>query len=327
MKNLITSVLFALSLFIFTPSVYAADLTVNCNTTVCQLSTHDPIFPPNVVWPPSEEQERSVLIKNTDTNSKEILLQAKRSSATGQIDEHVSLVLALENSQIWQGTLANLLTDEKISLGQFTSNQEKTLSVKAKISNDIPNSLQGTSSDFDFGFGFDGSQNEGSTDPGSNPGSNPSPQNSNSSTSSNSNPNQNTQNTSDASVLASLTGPLSAFLSFLAPDTDAQTDVLGSQTGKRKGQVLGDNTVDTGGASCSTSPYWPLILLAQFIVILVLMRFRNGRLYDLLSLTVSALSAAGIFYLVCQKWYTVLAAVPPALYFLYLAWKRHKETI
>ncbi len=110
------------------------------------------------MWTPGKSVEKSVGIKNTGESEKEIYLRIKTNESTGELDEHmlISLMQQGAGSPIWTGTLKELIEDETVLIEDFSKDEQIELIISAQMDSAASNELQGGSSVFDFGFGFEG---------------------------------------------------------------------------------------------------------------------------------------------------------------------------
>lgn len=158
MQYIISVVFFLFIFFSFPLSSYAYDLEVQCDDTMCSLSSSDPIFPASTQWTPDKIVEKSIIIKSVGESTKDIFIKVKTEAPTGTLGNHMLITLKKIGSisSLWSGTLNHLLDVQTVFIKNFTKNEEFELIISAKMDTVTPNELQGGASVFDFGFGFDG---------------------------------------------------------------------------------------------------------------------------------------------------------------------------
>lgn len=172
--NKILAFLSCLIIFLgFANFSFAYDMEVQCSDVKCAVSSNAPIFPPEVHWVPNESVEKSIVIKNTSGSVKNIFFKTLGEGKPRELDEFINLKFykQAESTTIWSGALKELLNENQISIVSLPSNGEFELVISAEMKGLTPNEAQGSSSVFDFGFGFEGdssNNNSNNTNNGSN---------------------------------------------------------------------------------------------------------------------------------------------------------------
>jgi len=159
-------ILFSLT-FLTVPSkvqplkVEAADLTIDCpsqESGKCALSGTNPLFTTSDgVWYPGRTLTKSVSVKNSGANGKNISFQARRSSLADEIFEQAFLVSVTPSDSdtiTFGGNLTNFYDKDRISFGAFNSNQTKEFVFQVKMDTNAGNDTKGKESNFNATIGF-----------------------------------------------------------------------------------------------------------------------------------------------------------------------------
>ncbi len=294
MKNFLVSIICLIIFLGFGRLSYAYDLDVQCDDTKCNISSHDPIFKGDDMWTPGKSVEKSIFVKNTGESEKEIYLRIKTNESTGELDEHmlISLMKQGAGSPIWTGILKELIEDETVLIEDFSKDEQIELIISAQMDSAASNELQGGSSVFDFGFGFerdlsDDNDSEDSSD------------NNNSDT--NSNEGNNSQNT------------VGQILEGIA------TSIFGGQTQaavQEQGDVAGESSEEKSDRSevmgisdeCADSNWWILVLVAQALIsIMYFIKKISVRISTLINFVGVILASAFIYFLFCISWPIIIS--------------------
>lgn len=296
MKLLLSLIIF-FSFFISSQSsVYASDLEVICNDSLCMLPSHDPLFSPSESWVPGDSSSKDVLIKNVSSGTKEIFIKVTGDTTDESLDNHIFIILENEaGSTIWDGSFREFLDQGILPIAAVGKNDEFKLTIKALFETGARNELQGKSSKFDFGFGFEGQ----TTTPG---------ESSNNDKSTSSTDTTNGTKTSQ-SILSSLASSVqitfSSFQSVLGGE-DLQDSVLAASDTADLTPKLSTES----GAACTTDNRWPVIIVLESFILFALSSRIFGRQKMISFLLTAGISGIGIFMLVCFKWLALTAILP-----------------
>lgn len=259
MKNLVISALLICA-FLFTSShALAYDLEVSCDDTKCTLSSKDPVFEAGSHWAPGEIETREINIKNSGEHGKDIFLKATSGESQGLLDEYMNLRLFKQgtSTDIWSGTLAELLATQTVLIDNFTKNEEFELAIEAQMDNSTPNNSQGSSSSFDFGFGFDGeyrSEEDGNDDD-----------------SDDNNDSENSENSQTASIgSGAFSNNASSFLESIFGDSE-ESELEESTEEKEVKGVL----TNQASSKCQDNNIWTLFVLLQALILIVGMKAKK----------------------------------------------------
>ncbi|HRN96391.1 MAG TPA: hypothetical protein PLD54_03020, partial [Candidatus Levybacteria bacterium] len=318
MKKLISS-LFFISFFVLAIPAFAADLDVTCVTAICSVSSKDPIFTSDINWIPEYTAQKTVEIVNQDTKTKEIFMRITRTGSQGSLDEYMYITIGRQGqpTALWEGNLKDLLAQHTISLGNLGANNTLMLDVTARMDTQTPNSVQGTSSTFDFGFGFEdeGDSNNGNT---GNTGNN---SNNNSGNNSNTNSNQSsgggntnissTDQSSNTGTVAGIVsrGLVGSILGLFTDEVEAtgteSADVVQQKTKSVKKDIFGATD-----AECRVNYSWVLFIILQIITAVVLFKkkLKNAQKIRIMLYTLTFLaSVVAIYFSSCQLWMVLIA--------------------
>ncbi len=297
------SILFSLICFLsISSAVHAYDMEVQCTSAKCAVSSHAPLFPPGVNWIPEKTVEKRIIIKNTEGSEKEVYLKIIPGDQSGSLDSYMNLTLAEENGPIlWTGTLAELFALETLALKKVAVHHSFPLTMKASMDTQTPNTMQGASSTFDFGFGFTEQQTENTT----------SSNGSNSSGNHSANPN----NTQDAAT--SQSNPVTAVLGTVTNLFNGANEASESSDGEEENVLLPAvlGTSDAQSMSCVTHPFWWVILVVETALLFATLKLRHQSGRISLQTLIPLVASLSIFLLVCNKTLS-FSALGPALILL-----------
>ncbi len=183
MKTILFLIIAAFTFFVSVSNVYAYDLEVQCGSEKCAVNSNEPVFPPSTQWTPNKTVEKSIIIKNTSGSFRDVFFKMNTSGKPRGLDKfmHLRFYEQGDVSNIWMGTLEDLVQVDKIPVAHLPAGEMLELVIAVKMDNSIPNEMQGVSSVFDFGFGFEegNGSNDGSGNSGSGGTENNNPKNDN----------------------------------------------------------------------------------------------------------------------------------------------------
>ena len=268
---------------------FAYDLTVDCDDIHCALSSHDPLFSGSEQWSPEKSVEKSILIKNTGTEAREVFLKTIPDDTDGTLDPYMAIMLTSNGNTIWEGTLEDLLLQEIIVIAIIPTGTEYEISFFAAMDTATPNTMQGQSSAFDFGFGYEDSSGnqQNNSDTAQNNAGNASSDNASS-------PPQTSLQTASSVLETAIAGGI--FSDNSANGASGVSTVLAGATKNAKNWREG-LTFDTGTA-CSTHPFWPLALIVETIVIFIIRKSTRGKKKLMLTAATVLISGALLYLLV-----------------------------
>lgn len=323
MKKLLILFLFLLSFFLIHGKVLASDLDVTCEATYCILSAKDPVFSPEVKWAPGKTESREILIKNTDTNSKEIYIKARdHETSAKELDSYMNITLSDNGSMIWQGTLADFIEADEIEVVNLGAGKEFILQIEAEMAETIPNDMMGKSSVFNFGFGFEGQSSDFQDE----------------------NAEEETDSDNSGDSGSSGTSSSDGIGSEDLDNTDTQNQNLitnafnrlfgvfaGVDEGARAATVAGDqnttgnerDTLGAGANECRENYLWVLFLITQVIFALTLLLKRFKERLKLLIAGHSFLfivTVIAIYFISCFLWPILISIIifqAPLIWLLY----------
>lgn len=285
--------------------VFAYDMEVQCHETKCAVSTHAPLFPPGINWIPEMQLEKSIILKNTVGSQKDIYFRIIPKSQIGQLDEYMLLSFRGENdSVLWNGTLAELMTSQTVPLITLPVKETYPVMITASMQPDTPNTLQGSSTSFDFGFGFNGQQTVNTQQPSSNASS--------SNNSNNGSENMSTTTSSENqstlvnSVTAIVTG-LTDFINATATDADVSKTVLPSVLGTITEQQMKQ------GIQCVSFPFWWIIPIVETLLLVATFRIFRPSVRIAIQGILVLFSAALIILAVCDDYMSLIALLPASV--------------
>lgn len=253
MKYLL-SVLFALFFLVNSFSrVFAYDLEVQCNNEKCAVSSNGPIFPASEQWTPEKIVEKSIILKNTSGSTREIFFKLN-SENTNTLDKYINLRFFElgTSSDIWVGTLEELINQNEIDVAVLDSNEEFELIIEASMDTITPNEMQGNSSVFDFGFGFRSNNSDEDNDSDNNSVSN--------SSNSNSSSGENSPQSLTGEILTGISTFFPEIAAFANSEEEENETVAGERTKSSSSNVMG--IMD----QCSDSYMWIILLIAQAMI-------------------------------------------------------------
>jgi hypothetical protein len=329
MKKLFFLFLFFISFFLVQGKVLAYELEVNCGATFCSLSAYSPIFSPDLKWTPGKTESREILIKNTDSLSKEIYIKARdHNTSTKELDSYMNITLIDGSARVWQGTLSDFIDAEKIKVKDIAGGEEDTLRIEAQLISSIPNDMQGKSSVFNFGFGFEG-ESGGSEDINDDEGSDSNSSNDSNSSGTSSSGSGSSEGVNSTSAEAGIQNPnllTTAFnrvfgiFSGLEDEVEAAA-VAGEKTNvENKKDVLG-----AGVSECRENYLWVLFLITQalFALLLFLKRFKNRlKLFLAGHSVLFGITIVAIYILSCLLWPILISIV---IFGVPLTWLLYKN--
>lgn len=154
-------ILASLTLLMIPLRAEAADLTIDCpssESSKCALLGANPLFAASDgVWYPGRTLTKSVRVKNSGANGKNISFQARRSSNADGVFEQAFLISVTplgSNTITFGGNLTNLYDKDRISFGAFDSNQTKEFMFQVKMDTNAGNDTKNKESKFSATIGF-----------------------------------------------------------------------------------------------------------------------------------------------------------------------------
>lgn len=231
-------------------NVEAVNLNVECQSSSCAKTGEDPLFSKTLdgVWYPGRSLIKTISIKNSNTDSKNMHLRSSQAS-----EESLKDVMNVEiyngSSLIWNGTLKDFL-GQKISLGTFSPGEIREYSFEMSMEEDADNLYQYSETTFNLTLGF---RQEGSDE------------NSGGGTSGTSNsPYGNSSNNQGliSTVLSSIVNTVS--------DSLSGEDLTSKEKPGPEKQVLGKENI-FGSCSCSFWQFFAGILLVLLLLLLIYM--------------------------------------------------------
>jgi|GEM_PF-5520520 len=288
---------------------YAADLEVVCDNNVdgdqCNIISGDILFN-ETNWYPGGTIVRTIKVTNNDKNDDCRLKMFTQNTVQNPNDFASNLFTAIEsNSNTIYGSISgmeasntnnlqNIFDASNVSLGNISnSGGINNYSWYVTFNPELGNEYQGANVYFDFKLQFKCDHDESNNDTN----------------------NDNTNNNGGEVQGIQNTGILSFFGSILGNTTEETQD---STESKPEVQGTSIETTTVEGSICKDSPFWGLLFVAQFILlILISALFKNKKtLKNILKLITTIVFIYVFSTYVCIKWDIPVSIVISLLSFL-----------
>ncbi len=158
-KYLINFTIIFYSLFFINLSfTFAADFNLDCTGSGCNKTGIEPLFNNTTdgVWYPGRTLTKSINLKNSSADSKEMDIKPTRTSTSNILEDvmQISIVTNPGGLVIWAGSLSDFYNQTKINMGTFSSGVNQDYNFSATMNSSADNSYQNLESVFDLTLGF-----------------------------------------------------------------------------------------------------------------------------------------------------------------------------
>ncbi len=160
MRALLFLFFFLITLLFSLPfKISAADLNIDClSFGSCTKSGVDPLFNLSLdgYWYPGKSSNRTINLKNSSGETREMVLSAERKSAQNILENVINIKISAvdDNSLVWKGKIADFYNQEKISFGNFNAGVSRDYNFAVSMDQSADNQYQNKETYFNLSLGF-----------------------------------------------------------------------------------------------------------------------------------------------------------------------------